>query len=92
MAAEYVRVRDTSGHEITVRAGRVAEGVEVLDKPAVSLGGTPLPPKYRTQLGTPLPGSKKAQQQAAKKAAAPKTTPAQPEPSPGQSADHQEEN
>lgn len=62
----YVRVRDTSGHEITVRSDLpdghprgIQEGQVVLDKPATT-GHEPLAPKYRTALGEPLPGSKVA--------------------------------
>lgn len=60
---EWIRVRDTSGHEISVRgdvpAGHprgLQEGQKVLDKPA-HVNSEPLPPKYRTLLGEPLPGS-----------------------------------
>lgn len=62
--SEYVRVRDTSGHEITIRADLpeghprgLQDGMTVLDKPATTRTGDPLPPKHRTALGTPLPGS-----------------------------------
>lgn len=63
---EYVRVRDTSGHEITVDADLpeghprgLQSGQEVLDK-AATRGAEPLPPKYRTRLGEPVPGGRVA--------------------------------
>lgn len=66
--SNWIRVRDTSGHEISVR-GDVPEGhplgvkpgQKVLDKPAANSAGHPLPPKIRTRLGEPLPGSAVAQ-------------------------------
>lgn len=71
---EYVRVRDSSGHEITVRADLppghprgVKDGMTVLDKPAVNRLGVPLPPKHRTPLGEPLPGSKVARKRSQKR-------------------------
>lgn len=80
---EYVRVRDTSGHEITVRADLpaghprgVKDGMEVLDKPATR-SREPLPPKYRTPLGDPLPGSKVARKRSRKRTTKP--VPAEPE-------------
>lgn len=77
---EYTRVRDTSGHEISVRADvpeghprGIQEGQKRIDKAAVDGNGLPLEPKYRTALGTPRPGSKvdrrRAQNAAAKKTA-----------------------
>jgi hypothetical protein len=98
---DFIRVRDTSGHEISIR-GDVAdghprgiqEGQRRLDKPAVGADGLPLAPKYRTRLGTPLPGSKKARKQAQAAATPdPETTPAdQPGENDGQSAAPQEGN
>lgn len=74
---KYVRVRDTSGHEITVRGDLpeghprgVKPGVEVLDKPATR-NGAPLPPKHRLPLGLPLPGGKTDRKRAKAKADAP---------------------
>lgn len=74
----YVRVRDTSGHEITVDADLpeghprgIQPGQEVLEK-AATRGYDPLPPKYRTRLGEPIPGGRVARrrerEQSAKKA------------------------
>lgn len=80
---EYVRVRDSSGHEITVRADLppghprgIKDGMTVLDKPATAFG-EPLPPKHRTPLGEPLPGSKVARKRSRKRTQEP--VPAQPE-------------
>lgn len=83
---KYVRVRDSSGHEITVRADvspdhprAVKDGMEVLDKPATK-SGEPLPPKYRTPLGDPLPGSKVARKRSQTRASKP--VPAEPDATP----------
>jgi hypothetical protein len=61
--AEWIRVRDTSGHEISVRGDvpdghprGIQPGQKRLDKPATNSGGEPLPPKLRLPLGEPLPG------------------------------------
>lgn len=54
---EFKRVRE-SGWEYTIPARRVADGVEVLDKPALAPSGKPITPKPVTPLGTPAPGSR----------------------------------
>lgn len=63
---KWVRVRDTSGHHITVRDDvpeghprGVQEGQRRLKQDAVDISGTPLPPTYRTDLGDgPAPSTK----------------------------------
>lgn len=54
--SKMVRVKQTeTGHELSVDsewAERFAEGYDVLDKPAVSSTGDPLPPKYRTSVSS----------------------------------------
>ena len=84
---EYVRVRDTSGHEITIRSDLpeghprgVQEGVVVLDKPATAPTGEPLPPKHRTVLGTPVPGGAVEKRRARKSAATKPVTATDPAP------------
>lgn len=96
---EYVRVRDTSGHEITVRSDLpeghprgVKVGQTVLDKPATK-SRAPLAPKYRTALGQPLPGSKVAQKRSRRRPAAftapPEPVPAaEPQPATTQTSGH----
>lgn len=96
---EYVRVRDTSGHEITVRSDvadghprGVKDGMTVLDKPATK-SRAPRPPKYRTALGEPLPGSKVAQKRARQQAQSQDATPepvpaADPQPEATQTSGH----
>lgn len=54
----WLRVRDISGHEVTIPARLFKPGLIVLDKPALGPDGCPRPPKYRLPLGTPLPGGK----------------------------------
>jgi hypothetical protein len=63
---KWVRVRDTSGHHISVR-GDVPEdhprgvqaGQRKLKQDAVDFSGDPLPPTYRTELGDgPAPSTK----------------------------------
>lgn len=88
---EFVRVRDSSGHEITVRSDvgeghprGVQPGQTVLDKPATK-NRLPLRPKYRTPLGDPLPGSKVARKRAKRSTSQPATpdpVPADETPSP----------
>lgn len=63
---KWVRVRDTSGHHITIRGDvpeghprGLQEGQRRLKQDAVDLSGTPLPPTYRTDLGDgPAPSTK----------------------------------
>lgn len=54
---KYVRVRE-GAWEYSIPEHRLADGLDVLDKPALAPSGKPLPPKPVTQLGTPAPGSK----------------------------------
>ena len=63
---EYVRVRE-GAWEYTIPTHRVTDGVEVLDKDALTPSGKPAPPKPVTPLGTPAPGSKQERKRAAKK-------------------------
>lgn len=97
MPRKYVRVRDSSGHHITVRGDvpkghprGVQEGQQVLKQDAVGPDGLPLPPKYRTELGTALPGSKKARETAQKRTQT--ASAAEPKNDDGQSADTTKEN
>lgn len=53
---KHVRVRE-GNWEYSIPEFRKAEGLEVLDKPALAPSGKPIPPKPVTALGTPAPGS-----------------------------------
>lgn len=65
---DYIRVRDKStGHEYTIPATRLVDGLTVIDKPALDRSGDPAPVKYRTRLGEPIPGGKTARKRAAQK-------------------------
>ena len=57
---EFVRVRDTNGEFTTSRASAEADGLEVLDKPAVDQIGRPLPakPKVGNPSTSPRPSPK----------------------------------
>ena len=55
---DFVRVRDSlTGHEYSTPPHLVRDGLTIVDKPAVSPNGTPLPPKFRRTLAVQEPFS-----------------------------------
>lgn len=90
---QWIRVRDTSGHHISVRSdvpeghprGR-QPGQRELKQDAVDLSGKPLPPTYRTDLGDgPAPSARNKAKPRKGKAApdpVPAATDEQPEATP----------
>lgn len=53
---EFIRVRDTdTKHEFTIPAAALRDGLERIDKPAMSPDGRPLPPKHHKSLSSITP-------------------------------------
>lgn len=49
---EHIRVKqDDTGHEFTIPATRLVEGLTPIDKPALGRDGTPALPTYRVPMG-----------------------------------------
>jgi len=94
---EYVRVRDSSGHKISVRKDDVVDGQTLLDEPAAR-NGKPLPPTYRVPLGgDPAPSAVSVPRTRRKPRSKPEPTPVPAtdvavDETPAMQADTEEEN